>query len=254
MTPGEWLKYAQSRMGELPSNYLVFDIETTGLDINVDLPAQIGWAVIENNKLVDSGSKFMNWADNCSPEDYRWLVDRVARTKQQFEFKNGYATGSVYSVSVERMKEGENPEKVLSQFHNLYSDCRKNGFSFIAHNGLRHDQPIIDRVLHNMSGGELRFRFKPNDYFDTLSLEKSVQIFPEVMSNENWLDFARRAYHLGGHKVKGSLDRHCSVKYDLPSKHGLSMDKAHEADFDCVLTHHLLQEYKEIARGAERAG
>jgi DNA polymerase III epsilon subunit-like protein len=251
MTPGEWLRYAQSRLGSLPSSYLVFDIETTGLDINIDLPAQIGWAVVENNKLVDSGSRFMNWASNRSKEDYAWLVDRVNRTKQQFEFKHGYATGNVYSVSIERMLVGDNPEKVLSDFYKLFTECRKNGFGFLAHNGLRHDQPIIDRVLNQLSGGEMRFRFKPNDYFDTLSIEKSVQIFPEVAHNETWLDFARRAYHLGGHKVKGSLDRHCSVKYDLPNKHNLCMDKAHEADFDCVLTHHLMQEYRELSQGSE---
>jgi DNA polymerase III epsilon subunit-like protein len=247
MTPGEWLRYAQTRLGPLPDSYLVFDIETTGLDVNVDLPAQIGWAVVENNKLVDTGARFMNWTANSSKENYDWLVHRVATTKRQFEFKHGYATGSVYSVSIERMAAGENPEQVLSEFYRLFSECRKNGFGFIAHNGLRHDQPILDRVISGMSGGEMRFRFKPNDYFDTLSLEKSVQIFPDIDQNESWLDFARRAYHLGGHKVKGSLDRHCAVKYDLSNKHGLSMDKAHEADFDCVLTHHLLQEYKQLS-------
>jgi DNA polymerase III epsilon subunit-like protein len=247
MTPKDWLRYAQTKLGALPENYLVFDIETTGLDINVDLPAQIGWAVIENNKVVDSGARFMNWTYNRSEQDIAWIADRVATTKRQFEYKNGFATGSVYSVSMERMCAGENPEKVLSDFYRLFSDCRKNNFGFIAHNGLRHDQPIIDRVINDMSSGEMRFRFKPNDYFDTLSLEKSVQIFPEILQNESWLDFARRAYHLGGYKVKGSLDRHCAVKYDLPNKHGLSMVKAHEADFDCVLTHYLLQEYREIA-------
>jgi DNA polymerase III epsilon subunit-like protein len=252
MTPGEWLLYAQKRLGALPSNYLVFDIETTGLDTNMDLPAQLGWAVVENNRVVDSGARFMNWLDDRSPEDVNWIEQRILRTKQQFEFKNGFATGNVYSVSADRMRAGEKPVKVLSDFCKLVADCRKNGFSFLAHNGLRHDQPIIDRVMGEVSEGEMRFRFKPSDYFDTLSIEKSVQILPELSPNESWLDFARRAYHLGGYKIKGSLDRHCSVKYDLPRKHGLSMEKAHEADFDCVLTHHLMQEYKEIARSAER--
>lgn len=247
MNPGDWLKYAQAKLGPLPKNYLVFDIETTGLDVNVDLPAQLGWAVIQDNKVVDSGARFLNWADSVSHEDYAWLVNRISNTKRQFEFKNGYATGNVYSVSIDRMKEGENPEKVLSDFYHLFSECRKNNFGFLAHNGLRHDQPILDRVINDMSGGEMRFRFKPNDYFDTLSLEKSVQIFPDIEQNESWLDFARRAYHLGGYKVKGSLDKHCAVKYDLPNKHGLSMEKAHEADFDCLLTHYLMQEYRQIA-------
>lgn len=252
MTPGEWLLYAQKRLGELPSSYLVFDIETTGLDTNVDLPAQLGWAVVDSGKVVDSGARFMDWLSDRSPEDSDWIEGRIARTKQQFEFKNGFATGNVYSVSAERMRAGEKPVKVLSDFFELVADCRKNGFSFLAHNGLRHDQPIIDRVMSEVSGGEMRFRFKPCEYFDTLSIEKSVQIFPELVPNESWLDFSRRAYHLGGYRVRGSLDRHCSAKYDLANKHGLCMQSAHEADFDCILTHHLLQEYKHIARTAER--
>jgi DNA polymerase III epsilon subunit-like protein len=252
MNPGEWLLYAQKRLGALPSKYLVFDIETTGVDINIDLPAQLGWAVVENDKVVDAGARFMNWLVDRPADEMAWVEERILKTKQNFEFKRGFATGSIYSVSADRMRAGEKPVKVLSDFFNLVSECRKHGFAFLAHNGLRHDQPIIDRVMNEVSEGELRFRFKPNDYFDTLSIEKSVQIYPELLPNESWLDFARRAYHLGGYKIKGSLDRHCSVKYDLPRKHNLNIDKAHEADFDCILTHHLMQEYKEIARGAER--
>jgi len=248
MNPSSWLRYAQKQLGALPACYLVFDIETTGVDVNIDLPAQIGWAMVENNKVVDYGARVMDWTVDKSAEDRSWIADRIARTKSQFEFKNGIATGRVYSVSVERMQTGEKPEKVMSDFHKLVLDCRKNGFSFVAHNGLRHDQPIIDRIMCQISEGDMRFRFKPSEYFDTLSIEKSVQIFPDIHQNETWLDFARRAYHLGGYKVKGSLDRHCAVKYDLANKHDFSMDKAHEADFDCVLTHHLLQEYKAIAK------
>lgn len=251
MNPAQWLVYAQKRLGSLPDSYLVFDIETTGVDINLDLPAQLGWAIVENNRVVDSGARLLNWMDGKSEEDKAWLSNRILFTKRNFEFKNGFATGKIYSVSVDRMLTGENPVKVLSDFYNLVAECRNNGFGFIAHNGLRHDQPIIDRVMSEVTDGELRFRFKAKDYFDTLAIEKSVQLFPEISPNESWLDFARRAYHLGGYKVKGSLDKHCSAKYDLPKKYDLNMDKAHEADFDCILTHYLLQTYKEIAETAK---
>jgi DNA polymerase III epsilon subunit-like protein len=240
-------------MGSLPKSYLVFDIETTGVDINIDLAVQLGWAVVENGAVVDSGARFMNIAAGISREDMAWLENRVSLTKSRVEYKNGIPSGKVYAVSIERILSGENPEKVLHDFYKLYQECRQSGMGFVAHNGLRHDQPILDRMLQTMSGGDLRFRFKPDSYFDTLSIEKAVQKFPELYERETWLDFARRAYHLGGNKVKGSLDGHCAVKYGLSEKHGLAMNRAHEADFDCVLTHHLLQEYVSLASGEEHA-
>lgn len=242
-TPSSWLNYAQKQMGGLSRSYLVFDIETTGVDINIDFAAQIGWAVVENGVLVDSGSRFLDITHGASREDVAWLQRRLDITKERVEYKKGIPSGKVYSVSMERILAGENPEKVLHDFYRLYQECRKANMGFIAHNGLRHDQPILDRMIQGMSGGELKFRFRPNDYFDTLALEKSVQKFPEIHPRETWLDFARRAYHLGGYTIKCSLDKHCAPKYNLPEKHNLSMDKAHEADFDCILTHHLFQEY-----------
>jgi hypothetical protein len=107
---------------------------------------------------------------------------------------------------------------------------------------------MLDRILSEISEGGMRLKFKPDEYLDTLSIEKSVQLFPEISDEETWLDFCKRAYRLGGSSVKGSLDNHCSVKYDLAKKHNLDMNKAHEADFDCLLTHYLFQEYKELER------
>jgi DNA polymerase III epsilon subunit-like protein len=248
MNPGSWLKYASEKLGKLPDSYLVFDIETTGLDLTIDIPGQIGWAVVENNKVVDSGSRTLNWLRGQPPEFHYWISDRIARTKNQFEYKKGVATGKVYGISVDRLRQGDIPEKVLREFHSLVNECKKNGFKFIAHNGLRLDQPMLDRILSEISEGGMRLKFKPDEYLDTLSIEKSVQLFPEISDEETWLDFCKRAYRLGGSSVKGSLDNHCSVKYDLAKKHNLDMNKAHEADFDCLLTHYLFQEYKELER------
>ena len=69
--------------------------------------------------------------------------------------------------------------------------------------------------------------------------------------DDSWFSFTNRLVHEGG-KLYSSLDRHCSKKYDLINKHSLHGD-AHEADFDCKLTHHLFEEFREMSdRGAKK--
>jgi hypothetical protein len=107
----------------------------------------------------------------------------------------------------------------------------------------KHFQQVLDA----------RFVLRDGEYYDTLPLEKGVQLYPAIRPGETWLQFISRGYHLGGNKIRCSLDRHCAGKYYLHTKHNLDLSKAHEADFDARLTHLLFEEFRGIMNGGSAA-
>mgnify|MGYP002144108318 CR=1 FL=1 len=56
MTPSAWLRYITGHFGPLPDSYFAFDVETSGLSLKNDVVLQLGWAMVDDRKLVDSGA------------------------------------------------------------------------------------------------------------------------------------------------------------------------------------------------------
>ena len=48
--------------------------------------------------------------------------------------------------------------------------------------------------------------------------------------------------------VYSNLDRHCVTKYKLTEKYDLNMADAHTAGFDAMLTHLLMEEFRELSQ------
>lgn len=256
MTPSAWLQYVTGRLGPLPDHYLAIDVETSGLSPKEDVVIQLGWALVESRAVVDRGAVMLDWTRTQSPEWVGWFEGRVAQTRYNIESRTGggYGQGAGWNFSLARVRaEGCHPAQAFEQFLGLVDDCRAGGFKFLGHYGLRCDQPMIDRCCRDVFGTDRGFLLAPDEYYDTMALEKGVQLGLPVQPGETWAAFIRRAYSAGGSKVQSSLDRHCAPKYRLAEKHNLDMSQAHEADFDAVLTHLLLEEFRAIMEGKTAA-
>lgn len=252
MNPNMWLRHATARMGPLPESYLAFDVETSGLSVREDYVIQIGWALVQDRKMIDTGAVMLDWTRGNGDGWKEWFTQRLQRTRDHVEYKDGFATGNTFDMTVERIqREGMSPYDALLQFKRLVDTCRDTGFAFVGHNGLRHDQPMLDKHFQEVL--DARLVFCPGEYYDTLPLEKGVQLYPAIKPGETWMQFITRGYHLGGNKIRCSLDRHCAGKYNLQQKHNLDMSLAHEADFDARLTHLLFEEFREIMGGGGRS-
>ena len=175
---------------------------------------------------------------------------RRALGSANMEAKNPGA--GMYKHSVARLKEKGIPAyDAFTHFMDIVKLCRSNKFSFIAHNGLRFDQPMLDRCVKQLRGEDESFKLDTASgmYFDTMGLERGSQTKIMPTQSDDWYTFNHRLVYEGG-RIFSSLDRHCSNKYNLVNKHSLE-GSAHEADFDCRLTHHLFEEFREMAeRGA----
>src|SRR4051812_46423786 len=65
----------------LPSNYLVFDLETTGFDPNQDLIVEVGWAIVQDRQIVDYAGMLLDWTsfDPDNKDFHDWLKWRLTR-------------------------------------------------------------------------------------------------------------------------------------------------------------------------------
>ena len=262
MVLGTWFADFNDAVGNFPDNYIVFDLETTGTvfgnKANVkgyhDLITQIGHCVVKDRKRVANDGLILNWYDPKYEglHEYpdvmteNWLSDSLDRLVQIFEDK-----GRTYQVPEERMRsEGADPLHVLNFYYKLFMDARAEAFFFVGHNAHSFDGKFLR--YHFQQYLDKDFKFGANELLDTGMVEKASQM---PGSNLPWpgdtiKEWSERIYNVPM-RVKWNLDQHCADKYRLMERFQLE-GEAHDAGFDCLLTHHLFETYREIA--AKEAG
>jgi len=234
-----------------PDNYLVFDLETTGLNPGSDLAVQIGYCLVKGGKPVDQMGVILDWTSMPDKFPHEKLRSKLAATKQAMEFKDGQPTGKKYHHTFERMRdEGIPPLTALSLVYDLFQEVRKQKHFFMAHNGYHFDVPFIEghfnHFLSGKYGGITRepFYFNDNDLFDTGMVEKGSQSQSVPWASDTVKSWSLRTQHERLRNVKWSLDMACVPRYKLAEKYGLDMNAAHDAGFDCYVCHLLFEEYK----------
>jgi DNA polymerase III epsilon subunit-like protein len=246
-----WLLKSVSKLGPLPVNYLVFDVESTGLDFNNDMVVQLGYAVVVNKELVECDYFIADWTHNRDKHFCDWLENRMEATKANMQARSTSAE-LMYKHSIARMKQHGVPvHEAFTNFMDIIKICKSHNFSLIAHNGLRFDQPMLNNNIKQVLGDHENFEFEKMgvNYFDTMAIERGLQSRISPFPDDNWASFTSRLVNEGG-RIYSSLDRHCAKKYNLINKYNMS-GSAHEADFDCKLTHYLFEEYRKMCEAAK---
>lgn len=231
-----------------PNDYLVFDVETTGTVFDNDLITQLGYCLVRDSKPVDQAGIVLDWTrDPAVPED--WLRNRMKETKRNVEFdRDGRPTGKTYHMNYEKMAaEGVEPAVVIKLFREMFEDARRNRLFFVAHNGYHFDARMLDNHFRRV--GNEGFAFGDNELFDTGMVEKGSQSQSTPWVGETVKAWSLRTYEQRLRNVRWSLDVACVPRYRLDEKHNLNMGEAHDAGFDCLVTHYLFEEYKEFANG-----
>lgn len=239
-----------------PDNYLVFDLETTGLNPRRDLAVQIGYCLVKNGAPIDRDGIIINWTKIPKfVPDHDRFKQKLETVKQAVEFKAGVPTGKTYHISFERMMdEGVHPLEALSLFNDLFHEARKNRWFFLAHNGYHFDVPFIeghfDAFLgeHRKYGAEPKpaFYFHDNELFDTGMVEKGSQSQSVPWASDTVRSWSLRTQNERLRNVRWALDTACVPRYNLAEKHGLNMSQSHDAGFDCYVCHLLFEEYKHL--------
>lgn len=237
------------RFNCFPDNYLVLDLETTGLNKREDLIGQIGHCLVIDRKPVDTQGTILNWVGHAGV-DTAWLKKRLEETKYHVEHdKYDRPSGRVYHLSIEKMlAEGAAPVPILSFYLDWLRELRSQNKFFILHNGYNFDCPFLENTFQKFLG--ITWTFGDNEVFDTGVVEKASQINLLPWNEESLRAFSTRMGQQRAKGVRWALDNHCAPKYKLLEKYGMALAELHDAGKDAFLTHCLFEEFRKFSEEA----
>ena len=219
----------------LPSDYLSFDCETTGIDVREDLPVDIGYALVRDQQIVNSGSWILDWTRRPDLVEPGWLADKLAFLKYHFRLKN-----KPYHYSVEVLRErGKDPIRVLKFARDLFECNRtKAEAMFVGHNATAFDSALLQNAFREYLGDAWTFR--DNDIFDTGCMEKALETARQYQNPSQWIipapgesmrTFFLRAQRARRAGVFWNIEA-CVKRYNLIEKGGVDPSKLHGAEAD----------------------
>jgi hypothetical protein len=154
--------------------------------------------------------------------------------------------------------EGMDPLQVLRFYQKLFAVWKKRNLPFVAQNGQTADERLLrgnfDRFLHKS------FELPPNGYFDTGGIFKANQIWEATSGDlanfrivmmphhtDTLKSYFHRVIHTRVAGVKWSLPA-ILEHYDLIKKHNADMSQHHNAGFDSMCLHWIMEEYRSHIR------
>ncbi len=240
------LKMMEGRYRNFPKDYLVVDVETTGVVPDEDLIVQVGHCLVLNGEPVDRAGLVLDWTRHPRI-DQIWLRNRLTSVKKAVETdRDGRPSGKTYHTTYETLQAGVEPEPILQSYLDWFQQCRNDKIFIVAHNGAAFDGKFFERHFARFLG-ETAFGFQPYEMFDTGMCVKAAQASMEPWPEDDPRKFYKRvgAARLKG--VKWALDTFCVPRFNLAEKYKLDTGMAHDAGHDCVTTHWLFQELKLLA-------
>lgn len=233
--------WAKEYGAEFPDTYLCFDLETTGLEAEDNLIVEIGHCRIVDGESTTYESRVLDWTQCPVEVEQSWLEWQIAECARSMA-----ARGSQSHMTIERMRdEGENPYEVLQDYLDMFTEAIENREFIVGHNSVKFDIPWI--VYQMKDWLDVDFRFYTDRVLDTAAIEKASQLGVFPRPGEPMSAYFLRVMRDPVKGVYSNLDRHCVTKYKLVERYGLNMDDAHTAGFDAMLTHLLMEEFRELS-------
>lgn len=213
----------------LPNDYLVLDVETSGFYWNppsgkkADVIVQVGYAVVRDRQMTVNGAHY---------------VKRPAGT---MEGEAKEVTGITDEILAEK---GEDPQEFYRRLLPLMELFKNSHAMFVGHNILGFDAPFIEADLDRQG---LEFSFTPNEVIDTGCLYKAANVGMLPGPGEALDPFFRRVRSLRC-PLKWRLE-FTITQLGIDKEHNLDLEQAHDAAFDCRLTHLL---FEQLRKNSER--
>ena len=215
--------------GVLPKDYLVLDLETSGLRWNpapgkkADVIVQIGYAAVKDGLVVENNAHYLRRAaGTMSPE-----AERITRINdgmlQQF---------------------GEPPMEFYQRLLPMLQLYMDSNCMIVGHNAISFDMPFLNAELGREG---LSFDYSNDRLLDTGCLFKAVQLETVPGPDETLGMFLRRVRHTRS-RVKWNLS-YAMATLELDREFDLDLDQAHDAGFDCLMTQMLFEKLRNADAG-----
>lgn len=189
-------------------DYIVWDLETSGLKPGVDKIIEIGMVIVRGGEVT---------------EDKSWLLNHGI---QLSDF-----TTELTGITQEMVDGGRVPQEAYAEFLSHFDE----GLPNLTHNGWGFDMPFLFGALDK----ELYDKYKMpmvENMIDTAAIYKGQKLGMRINEGEKFHAFANRVMNIW---AKG-------VKYNIPlccEELGVSVEGAdmHRASSDATLTHYIYQ-------------
>lgn len=241
----KWLKEWNEVYG-FPSNYVTFDLETTGLIKDQDLITEIGFSFVAKGRETQRQLLVLDWTQEPSIDQF-WLKLRLAATAAQMQ-----CAERTYHITYDRLQSHVSsvaPTEGLQMAHDILLQSRNRGDFLVGHNVWRFDTPFLEKHFARFLG--TKTQFYDNEIVDTGDIEKGQQLGLYPWAGQTLFDFHNRVESIRGKGVKWSLSEHCVPRYKLDKLYRLDLTKAHVADYDAYMTHLLFEHYKNAGTNNE---
>jgi DNA polymerase III epsilon subunit-like protein len=236
----DWMLRFQAILGPLPKNYLSFDLETSGLSHEKDFIVQIGWCEVRGGHCCDRGGIALDWTrhPDVSLED---LAGRMADARRGIESRGGTYHWDLAALAIE----GEEPLGALAGFLSRLLDAEDEGLVIVGHNASRFDSRFIEAAAGRWLN--YRYRFRDEALLDSGAMEKACQLGELPRVGETFGSFSRRVINIYAAGVYWNLSL-ATKKYRLEERYPTDGKEAHDATHDSLLTHFLIETYREIGQ------
>jgi len=198
-------------MIQYPKNYIVWDLETSGLNPGEDDVLEIGYAVIVDGKVSHTSSMLLDHGIEISET----TTKLTGITKQKIDI------------------DGTFPEKALKDLVNAIGNL-----PHITHNGLKFDIPFLIAALHKTSIDipdiESFHKKLLKNMIDTAVLFKAKKAGRMRRFNETFEEFGNRVME----------ERIYGLKYNVKvccEELGIELTEQHRALSDVLLTNQIYQ-------------
>ena len=232
-----------------PESYLCIDTEYCGHNPKKDLIIEVGHVLVENRQVVDKLGVVLDWSNHSIVPDH-WVRTALRRIELKMQ-EAGRHWRLTYDVM---QKEGVKPEKVLDFYFKLIETATGRGLPLVAHNAFCADLKMLRGNFEGFLGRVLNV--DDNMVFDTGAIEKASQALtsrdPEIRYKPGvWLPkpgetlgaYFRRIVAIRAKGIFWNTEA-CAKKYDLLRKHSLDPGNHHTAEFDALLIHYLMEEFR----------
>ena len=240
MAVSHLLNIMTPRFASFPDDYLVIDTETTGVKLQCDYITQMGHCLVKGRKVVDRGSFVLDWTKHPGV-DQRWLQERLLETRLHVERnRDGSQTGRTYHMTYDKMaSEGVEPTAVMQHYLDWFKETAANKMVFVGHNSYNFDANILQAHFRRLFADD--WKFDEWGMFDTGMVLKASQAAMAPWEGETPGQFYKRVNSQFLRGIYWSLDRYAVPTYKLADRYGLDMKQAHDASFDCYVTHLLFE-------------
>jgi hypothetical protein len=173
-------------------------------------------------------------------EDFKSITIKLPREK----FVGKEQAIAVHGIDYEKSQAtGVEPQEAYKLLYDIVMDATNKGMYVCGHNLYSFDIPFFQTELKRMG---IDFKFMPTMIVDTAMLVKAMQVGMMPGERESVYSYWSRIREFRAKGVFFSLDRFCIDRFGLNTRYGVNKAEAHDAGYDCWLTHLVVTEMNRI--------